>query len=106
MNPAGVLAGLDEKPGREAVVVVLVGRESELQRVDPVRERCGSLPIRLQRGIDSTGLIVRLASGIFGEERAGEGVAGGATQATPGKDIGLRVIEVPAAHQVVEPRVV
>jgi hypothetical protein len=39
MNPAGVLAALDEQPRRDTSVLVLVRRESELQGVDPMGER-------------------------------------------------------------------
>ena len=39
VNRAGVLTGLDEKPRRDASVLVPVGRKSELQRVDSMGER-------------------------------------------------------------------
>src|SRR5580658_2440851 len=48
VNSAGVLACLDEKPSREASVVMLVGRESELHRVDAMRELRASLQVRLE----------------------------------------------------------
>src|SRR5690242_2744110 len=102
MNPAGVLAGLDEKPCRDSSVLVLVGRDAELQRIDPMGECCGSLQIGLERGVDATGLVVRLGAGILSKESAGERIAGRTAQPTPSKDIRLGVVEVPTVDQVVQ----
>jgi hypothetical protein len=87
--------GTHEKPSREASVVVLVGSESELQRVDPMGELRTSLPVRLGRGVDPARLVVRLRHCILGEDAAGERVAGSAAQAAPDENVRLGVIEVP-----------
>src|SRR5579862_1686566 len=74
VDSAGVFARLIHEPGGEAVVVVLVWSQSELQSVDPVLEGIGALPVGLQGCIDPARLVVELRTGVCGQLSSAEAV--------------------------------
>ena len=77
MDTPGVIARLDDEPGSQSVVVVLVRRQSELQRIDAVGEVRGAVPVGFEGCVDAARLIVRLSAGMAGELRASKGITRG-----------------------------
>src|SRR5438552_13828986 len=101
MNATCVFACLDDKPGGQSAVFVLVGGESQLKRVDSVGEVRGSLPVGLEGSVNPARLVVRLCAGVACELRPSKRVAGGATGPAPNKQIRLGGFQIPAMKQVI-----